>query len=72
MSLYSCPCCSHSLLRHIRSQQIYWYCRHCHQAMPNLSLEIAANHINILNNNLHQHLAPKIAHRSSKIQLMAI
>ncbi|MBW4646620.1 MAG: hypothetical protein KME23_27145 [Goleter apudmare HA4340-LM2] len=29
-----CPCCSGLLLPHIRSSQIYWFCRHCWQEMP--------------------------------------
>ncbi|HEY9904278.1 MAG TPA: hypothetical protein V6D43_17895 [Candidatus Sericytochromatia bacterium] len=32
----SCPCCSNQLLRHIRHQQIYWFCPSCWQEMPNL------------------------------------
>lgn len=32
----TCPCCSSSLLRHVRHNTIYWYCQHCHQEMPNL------------------------------------
>ncbi|MFB2975035.1 hypothetical protein [Microseira sp. BLCC-F43] len=32
-----CPCCSYPMLRHARPQQIYWYCNHCRQEMPNLS-----------------------------------
>ncbi|MEQ9552213.1 MAG: hypothetical protein RIM23_21705 [Coleofasciculus sp. G3-WIS-01] len=31
---HSCICCSHTLLRHIRSHQVYWFCPHCYQAMP--------------------------------------
>lgn len=31
----ACPCCSNTLLRHIRSGEIYWFCSHCHQEMPN-------------------------------------
>ena len=31
----TCPCCSTTLLRHIRSQRVYWFCRHCYQEMPN-------------------------------------
>ncbi|WP_413160652.1 hypothetical protein ACL6C3_19275 [Capilliphycus salinus ALCB114379] len=31
----NCPCCSSTLLRHIRHSQIYWYCPHCKQEMPN-------------------------------------
>jgi len=30
----SCPCCAHLLLRHIRHQQMYWFCRQCWQEMP--------------------------------------
>jgi ribosomal protein L37AE/L43A len=37
MSNAICPCCSSTLLRHIRHAGIYWYCSHCHQEMPNLS-----------------------------------
>ncbi len=25
----TCPHCSHNLLRHLRSQNCYWYCPHC-------------------------------------------
>lgn len=31
-----CPCCSTQMLRHSRNSQIYWYCLHCKQEMPNL------------------------------------
>jgi DNA-directed RNA polymerase subunit M/transcription elongation factor TFIIS len=38
----TCPCCSNLLLRHIRQQGIYWFCRSCHAEMPNLeALKIA-------------------------------
>lgn len=37
----TCPCCSAPLLRHARHGQIYWFCSHCHQEMPNLSSAIA-------------------------------
>ncbi|NMG08091.1 hypothetical protein DP117_14815 [Brasilonema sp. UFV-L1] len=30
----NCPCCSRPLLRHIRNQEIYWFCRSCWQVMP--------------------------------------
>jgi hypothetical protein len=33
----TCPCCSEHLLRHARHGEIYWYCPHCRQEMPNLS-----------------------------------
>jgi hypothetical protein len=29
-----CLCCSNVLLRHVRSNQVYWRCSHCYQAMP--------------------------------------
>ncbi len=32
----TCPCCSDQMLRHIRGNQTYWFCRHCWQEMPNL------------------------------------
>ncbi|MHC5896053.1 hypothetical protein [Nostoc sp.] len=35
----NCPCCSNQMLRHIRLQQTYWFCRHCWQEMPNLILK---------------------------------
>ncbi|XWK91292.1 MAG: hypothetical protein U7127_14955 [Phormidium sp.] len=34
----NCPCCSHTMLRHIRSNQVYWFCRNCWQEMPNIEL----------------------------------
>ncbi|MDX2228285.1 MAG: hypothetical protein NW220_01515 [Leptolyngbyaceae cyanobacterium bins.349] len=30
----NCPCCSTPMLRHIRQQQVYWFCRECWQEMP--------------------------------------
>lgn len=33
-----CPCCAHQLLRHVRHDHAYWFCPHCWQEMPNLSL----------------------------------
>jgi hypothetical protein len=29
-----CPCCANVLLRHIRSNKLYWRCGHCCQVMP--------------------------------------
>lgn len=29
-----CPCCSGRLLAHVRSSQVYWFCRNCWQEMP--------------------------------------
>lgn len=37
MSHTTCPCCSSTLLRHVRSAGIYWYCSSCHQEMPSLA-----------------------------------
>ncbi|PSB00771.1 hypothetical protein C7B64_21820 [Merismopedia glauca CCAP 1448/3] len=31
---HSCPCCSYTLLRHIRLSGLYWRCSHCYQEMP--------------------------------------
>lgn len=56
MSMHSCPCCSHPLLRHIRAHQISWYCCHCHQFMPNLQLELELNNITSLDVNLSRRL----------------
>jgi hypothetical protein len=33
----NCPCCSHQLLRHIRNQEVYLFCRRCWQEMPDLN-----------------------------------
>lgn len=34
ISQYTCPCCSHVLLRHVRVGGLYWHCRHCYEEMP--------------------------------------
>lgn len=31
---HACPCCSSTLLRHIRLGSIHWRCSYCHQEMP--------------------------------------
>lgn len=31
-----CPCCSGQMQRHIEKHQIYWFCRHCWQEMPEI------------------------------------
>lgn len=36
LSKHICPCCSYTLLRHIRWGGLYWHCSHCHQEMPAL------------------------------------
>ncbi|WP_168163516.1 hypothetical protein [Calothrix sp. 336/3] len=33
----SCPSCSGIMLRHVRGSDIYWFCRHCWQEMPEFS-----------------------------------
>ncbi|MGA9378387.1 MAG: hypothetical protein WBV73_06415 [Phormidium sp.] len=35
MLFSTCPCCSNTLLRHIRSTGVYWFCRRCYQEIPN-------------------------------------
>lgn len=35
MPFSTCPCCSNTLLRHIRAKGIYWFCCHCYAEMPN-------------------------------------
>ncbi|MGK7922700.1 MAG: hypothetical protein AB4080_22125 [Trichodesmium sp.] len=35
--MHTCPCCSTKLLRHVRSNHIYWYCPHCREEMPDLN-----------------------------------
>ncbi|BAZ66548.1 MAG: hypothetical protein KME28_11025 [Pelatocladus maniniholoensis HA4357-MV3] len=37
-SKHTCPCCSYTLLCHIRLGGIYWRCGHCYQEMPALSI----------------------------------
>lgn len=32
-----CICCHHSLLRHIRHSDVYWFCPNCWQEMPDLN-----------------------------------
>lgn len=34
----TCPYCSNQLLRHIRSNQTYWFCRHCWEEMSDADL----------------------------------
>lgn len=42
-TLNQCPCCSEQLLRHARHGQVYWFCLHCRQEMPNLMSVVTAN-----------------------------
>ncbi|MDY7021035.1 MAG: hypothetical protein SWJ54_06685 [Cyanobacteriota bacterium] len=41
----NCPCCSTSMLRHIRYSQVYWYCSNCKQEMPNLLDRVRLNKV---------------------------
>ncbi len=34
----TCPCCSNILLRHLNARNVTWFCSHCRQEMPILSL----------------------------------
>jgi len=34
MRRHTCICCSDTLLRHVRSGEVYWRCSHCYQEMP--------------------------------------
>ncbi|NEO58810.1 MAG: hypothetical protein F6K54_40735 [Okeania sp. SIO3B5] len=36
--MHTCPCCSTTLLRHVRHNSIYWYCPRCREEMPDLEL----------------------------------
>ncbi|MGK7917417.1 MAG: hypothetical protein AB4038_18040 [Prochloraceae cyanobacterium] len=37
-AMNTCPYCSHNLLRHLRSQEVYWYCQHCRLESRELKL----------------------------------
>ncbi|NMG20471.1 hypothetical protein DP116_13795 [Brasilonema bromeliae SPC951] len=50
-----CPCCSHQLLRHIRHQQVYWFCSSCRQEMPNFCNSVKAS--NLFSTTLSQRLS---------------
>jgi ribosomal protein L37AE/L43A len=34
MRTQTCPCCSNSLLRHVRQGKLYWFCTSCWQEVP--------------------------------------
>ena len=34
MRTNSCPCSGGSLLRHVRHNEVYWFCRYCWQEIP--------------------------------------
>lgn len=48
MSSHTCPCCSYTLLRHIRAGGVYWFCSHCHQEMPNFFNSLSQKILSIL------------------------
>ncbi len=33
-----CPCCNGLILRHVRSNGIYWFCQSCRQEVPLISI----------------------------------
>ena len=34
----TCPCCTNSLLRHVRQGEVYWFCTSCRQEVPLLGV----------------------------------
>ncbi len=61
----NCPCCSNQMLRHIRHQRVYWFCRTCWQEMPVLkqsagldsNFNLSSLNLNVLSTSLEQSLA---------------
>lgn len=52
LAMNSCICCSHTLLKHIRGNQIHWFCRNCWQSMPVfLEENISNQNLQTLNRN---------------------
>ena len=45
-SMTSCPHCSHKLLRHLRSQERYWYCPHCRLETSDLFITVRNSSLN--------------------------
>ncbi|WP_172582042.1 hypothetical protein [cyanobacterium endosymbiont of Rhopalodia gibberula] len=41
----NCPICSSQILRHINHHQIYWYCPHCHEKVPNFTRVLVSQKI---------------------------
>ncbi len=37
MRVNNCPCCGGSLLRHVRHNELYWFCLSCRQEVPLLN-----------------------------------
>ncbi|NJK74050.1 MAG: hypothetical protein HC786_13785 [Richelia sp. CSU_2_1] len=42
-----CPCCSNEMLRHVRRNQVYWFCRECWQEMPVYNLNTYGSLVSI-------------------------
>jgi ribosomal protein L37AE/L43A len=38
MRAKSCPCCGDRLLRHVRHDEVYWFCKTCYQEIPLLTV----------------------------------
>ncbi|MEM7727406.1 MAG: hypothetical protein AAF208_13715 [Cyanobacteria bacterium P01_A01_bin.45] len=45
MRTNSCPCCGGSLLRHIRHNGVYWFCRFCWQEVPTVEASQSRNSV---------------------------
>lgn len=59
-----CPCCSDRLLRHVRHNNIYWFCSRCHQEMPVLEssgLDNVDHEFQLLKRRFNTLLSPTIA-----------
>ncbi|NJL21538.1 MAG: hypothetical protein HC895_13070 [Leptolyngbyaceae cyanobacterium SM1_3_5] len=35
----NCPCCEYLMLKAVHHHQTVWFCRHCWQEMPNLTIQ---------------------------------
>ncbi len=61
----TCPCCSDSMLRHIRQKEIYWYCLSCHQEMPNLTSLMSHKNLSITTKTTRKLLGYQSSEKSS-------
>lgn len=45
-----CPCCSHPMIRRFRQKLVYWFCRHCWQAMPegNFNISLSSRSVGLV------------------------
>jgi ribosomal protein L37AE/L43A len=62
--MYYCPCCTDSLLKHIRGQETYWFCRSCWQEMPILS----QSHSSVIPQPILEKLSKKIARPQTSLR----